>query len=155
MKKFGFWIIPENYFHQELEKMIVVCSQKYGSPIFVPHVSIFGSVVSTDEQVVKKVQQVAGKIKPFEVSIGDVEFSTTYFQCLFVRVKTNAHLLKTHLSLKETFHIGGDIVYMPHASILYGNFDMDAREKIAPEIHFKNTQFTANKISIIRRDSDD
>lgn len=156
MQKYGFWVIPENEFYQELKEIITLYSKKYDAPAFVPHMAIFiNQIAPTNEQVVNKVRQAANVTKPFAVSIGDVEFSTTYFQCVFARVRTNAHLLNAHLTLKNAFNIDEEIVYMPHTSLVYGNFDMMTREKIASEIYLKNTQFMANKITIVRMDTRD
>jgi len=155
MKKFSFWIIPENDFYQEIEEVVIKYSKEYNSPVFVPHMTLHGSVISTDEDVVRRVEQVASKIKPFEIKIGEVEFSTTYFQCIFVRMKVNAKLLEAHLALKDVLDFKESHVFMPHGSLVYGDFDMETREKIAKEIKLKGIRFMANKITIVRADSSD
>lgn len=155
MKKFSFWIILENNLYQEIEEVVAKYSKEYNSPVFVPHMTLHNPVVSTDEEVVRKVKQVVRKIKPFEIEVGDVEFSTTYFQCVFVRMKTSADLLNAHLSLKDALGVKEEHVFMPHGSLVYGNFDMETREKIANEIKLKGIKFMANKITIVRADSSD
>jgi len=155
MKRYGFWIIPENDFYQELKKLIRKYSKKYSSPSFVPHMTIHGSVASTDKNVIEDVLKVASKIKPFEVEVGEVEFSTTYFQCIFARMKTSAIMLNTHLALKKQLKDAENNVFMPHASLVYGDFDMKTREQIVSEIKLKGNKFLANKITIIRANSRD
>lgn len=44
-------------------------------------------------------------------------------------------------------------MYMPHASLVYGDLDMETREKICSEIQLKETEFMANKIVIVRADT--
>jgi len=153
MKKFGFWIIPENNFYQELEKVIQKYGKKYNSPIFTPHMSLHGVVESTDKRVVEIVEKAANKIKPFKIEVGNVEFSTTYFQCVFVRTKTNAKLLDAHLTIRKGFNFQEKHVFMPHASLVYGDFDMETREKISQEIKLLEKNFKARKITIVRADS--
>ena len=155
MKKYSFWLIPENDLYQDIEKVIVKYTGEYGSPVFVPHVTTHSTVVSTDKQVVNDVQRAISEIESFEVQVGDVEFSTTYFQCVFARIKTSAELLNTHLSLQDALEGEKNHVFMPHASLLYGDFDMQTRENIAKEIRLKTSSFMANKITIVRADSRD
>ncbi|MBU0578774.1 hypothetical protein KKE34_04260 [Patescibacteria group bacterium] len=152
-ENFCLWIIPENSFYQEIEGVVSQYSKEYDSPIFTPHVTINGRVSLTDDQVIRKVEKAVFNIKSFEIEVGNVEFSTTYFQCVFVRMKTSAKLLETHLSLKNALGVKDQHVFMPHASLVYGDFDMKTREKIASEIKFKSTGFIAKKITIVRVDS--
>jgi 2'-5' RNA ligase len=155
MTKFSFWLIPENDLYQELEQVIVENAEKSSSPVFVPHVTLHGPVVSTDKQVVVDVRRAISEIKPFEVQVGDAEFSTTYFQCVFARIRTSAELLNAHLALRNSLGVEEDHVFMPHASLVYGDFDMKIRERIAKEIKLKITHFMASKITIVRADSAD
>lgn len=153
MTKFSFWIIPENDVYQEFNKIITKYSDTYTSPKFVPHMTIHGVVESTDKKVVETIHKAVNNIKKFEVEIGAVEFSTTYFQCIFARIKTNAKLFNTHLTIKNAFNINDNNVFMPHASLVYGDFDMETREKIIQEIEIKNNSFMASKITIVRADT--
>jgi len=156
MSKFGFWIIPENELYQELDDLIKKYSKEYGSPTFVPHMTIHGAVDTTsDQEVVEDVRQAVQDIKPFEINVGEVEFSTTFFQCVFARMKTSAPLLDTHLALRRNLGYKESHVFMPHASLVYGDFNMKTREKIASEIVLKETHFMASKITIVRADSND
>lgn len=154
-KKYGFWVIPENKTYQVFERIIRKYSKKYNAPMFVPHMTIHGVIESTEEKVVRGVKKVADKIRPFEVQVGEVEFSTTYFQCVFARIKTNAKLLNTYLALRDSLEFTEKHVFMPHASLVYGDFDMETREKISKEIEFSNEKFMVNKITIVKADSRD
>ncbi len=155
MQKYGFWIIPENTSYQELEKIIEEYGLKYNSPLFTPHMTIHGVISSTDEEVIKIVEEVSKKIKPFELEIGEVEFSSTYHQCILARVKTSANLFNVYMFLRKAFGVEVKHVFMPHMSLVYGDFNMEEREKIAKEIKIKNRSFEAKKITIVRADSPD
>ena len=151
MKKYGFWIVPENISYQELEKIIEKYGEKYNSPLFTPHMTIHGVVSSTDEEVVKIVEKAVKETKPFGLEIGEVEFSSTYHQCIFARVKTNANLFNAYTSLRKAFGAEEKHVFMPHISLVYGDFDMEEREKIIKEIEVKNKNFEATKILLLEQ----
>lgn len=155
MKSFGFWIVPENDVYQELDALIKQYSNEYDAPVFMPHMTIHGPVSSTEKKVVKDVKRSVSNIKPFKIQIGDVEFSTTYFQCVFVRMRTSAHMLDTHLALKKGLGYTDSHVFMPHVSLVYGEFNMSTREKIASKVKLRSTHFIARKIIIARADSRD
>lgn len=155
MNKYAFWLIPEEEVFTEMQKVIIKYSQKYNTPVFIPHLTILSGVKSTDNRVVKDIHAISNQNKPFKLELGKVEFSTTYFQCVFVRIKTRAQLLNTHIGLREKFGYKEEHVYMPHASLVYGDFDMETREKICSEIVLKETEFVANSIVIVRADSGD
>ncbi len=155
MKKYSLWLVPENNVYQEFETIISEFAQKTGSPTFTPHMTLHGPVESTDEQVVAAVTEAAQNMSPFVLEIGDVECSTTYFQCVFARLKTSASLLDAHLKLRTALNFQDPHVFMPHASLVYGDFDMTERVRIAQEITVKNKAFEARAITIVRADSGD
>ncbi len=155
MQKYSFWLVPENEIFQEFESIIAEYAQKTGSPTFSPHMTIHGTVESTDEQVVADVIKASQSLSPFLLEIGDVECSTTYFQCVFVRIKTSAQLLDTHLRLRKALNFKEPHVFMPHASLVYGDLDMSERVRISREIFLKNKSFEARAITIVRADSGD
>ena len=155
MTNYTLWLIPENELREELEEIIARYAKKYHSPVFIPHITLYSGVLSTNEVVTEKLRNVAKNIHPFKLELGNVAFSTTYFQSVLVRVKTTAKLLNTHLAIKKAFDIQEQHVYMPHMSLVYGDFDMETREKIASEIKIKNRQFMGKKIAVVNGDSDD
>lgn len=155
MKKYGFWIFPENELYQEIESIIRKYSTAHKTPFFPPHLTIHGVVDSTDTKVIETTQGAVKNIQPFELELGDVEFSNTYFQSIFVRVKTSAKLLSAHMAISQGFGITEPKTYMPHISLVYGDFPMSKREKIAAEITLRNRKFTASKITIVRADTAD
>jgi 2'-5' RNA ligase len=114
--------------------------------------TLHGVVSSTDENVVKVTREAVKGLRPFSLEVGEVEFSSTYFQCIFARVKTNANLFNAHMALRHSFGMEEERVFMPHLSLVYGDFEMEKREKITKEIDIKNKFFEAKEITIIRAD---
>lgn len=155
MSKYGFWIIPDGETYESLRATINHLAEQHSAPIFSPHMTIHGVVESTDDQIIKKVQRAAKHIFQFKLELGLVEFSSTYFQCIFVRLKTTAPLFNAHLELRKAFGITEKHVYMPHASLLYSDMSMNEREKVTQSIKLKPSSFTAKAISIVRADQHD
>ncbi len=153
MSTFSFWIIPENDFYQELESVIAKYSKEYGYPIFPPHLSLHPALTADEVTLVGQVKEAARKILPFEMQVGPVECSTTYHQSVFVRLRTSAELLTAHMTLKQALGVTEKFVFMPHISLVYGDFDMHLRDSIAQKITLTGTSFQATAITLVREDS--
>lgn len=155
MKKYSIWINPQGSAQNELTQIIQTLAKEYHGPIFSPHLTLCGGLESTDDEVEEKAFKAVKNISPFSLEFGPVEFSTTYFQCVLIRIKTTAKLVNTHLALKKSFGIEEEHVFMPHISLLYSKMDMEKREQAAQSVQVKTKSFTANEITITRADSPD
>lgn len=155
MIRYSLWIIPENESQLEMQQVVKKYSQQFGYTQFTPHVTLYEVSGREEQEVIEGVKQIASEIEPFELEFGDVEFSTTYFQSVFLRVKTVAHLLNAHLKLRMKFNSDDNHVYMPHISLVYGEHDMETKEEIAKEIKINSKGFKAEKISIVKSTSND
>lgn len=145
---YSLWIIPSPDTKKRLKKIIIDLSKKYDGPVFEPHMTLLGNIHSEESECVKNTKVLASQIKPFTVSFGDISFSTTYFQSVFLRIKSSAKLMEVNLKAKKLFNIKNN-VFMPHISLLYGDHEMKIREKISSRIHLPtNLSFKVNQIVV-------
>lgn len=147
--KYSIWIIPPPPLFDELNEIIHDLSSKYQSPIFTPHMTVLGSVDEKLDTIQRAIKKSIVGLDKLSLSLGPVSFSTTYFQSVFVRINSTAHLMNVNLGLKKHLHVENN-VFMPHISLLYGNHDMELREKITREIKIQNFLFVVHKIDIIQ-----
>ncbi len=149
MNSFSLWFIPPPNIKKQFQEVISDLSAKYQSPNFKPHITLLGEITGSKSHVLKKTKILALKIKPFSVTFSEISFSTTYFQCVFARVKSQAALMDANLKAKEIFDVSNN-VYMPHLSLLYGDHNMETREKIVSELKVPtNLSFRADKIIVV------
>ena len=149
MVKYTLWIVPPEPVKSILQKIILELSKKYDSLGFAPHMTLLGDIEGAEKEILEGTKKLSASLKPFTLALGEVSFSTTYFQNVFVRVKSNAKLMQANLLAKQIFNMPNNL-FMPHASLLYGNHDMETREKIATEIKLHaGLSFPADKIIII------
>jgi 2'-5' RNA ligase len=146
---YSLWIVPPIKISEPLQEVITNLSAKYGSPDFEPHITLLGNISSDLESLKQKAGLLVSKLKPFPISFSEVSFSTTYFQSVLVRVKATAALMNANMLAKETYRVDNN-VFMPHMSLIYGNCDMKAREKIVSEVVLpKNILFEVSKLVVI------
>ncbi|MBI2334274.1 2'-5' RNA ligase family protein [Candidatus Daviesbacteria bacterium] len=151
--KYTLWIVPNPQIKSILEKIILDLSQEYGGPYFEPHMTLLGDIEVSEKEILEGTQKLASSIKPFALTLGEISFSTTFFQNVFVRVKSNAKLMDANLKAKQVFKMDNNL-FMPHISLLYGDHDMSTREKIASNIELSpDLSFRAEKISVVTSSS--
>ncbi len=149
---YSLWIIPSHDTKKRLKKVIIDLSKKYDGPVFEPHMTLLGNINSEELECIKKTKVLASQIKPFTVSFSEISFSTTYFQSVFLRIKSSAELMEANLKAKKTYNFKND-VFMPHISLVYADVDMKTRERISNQIKFPNLEFLALELAIVKADS--
>ena len=153
IRTFGFWVIPDNPLYKRVQEIIDRYSKRLDTPVFLPHMTLLGTVRGKKTEILQKAENAVKTIEPFVLTVGEVEFSTTYFQCVFARVKTTAKLMEVHQTLGKHLDWSNDHVYMPHISLVYADVDMKTREGISNEIKLPNLEFLASKLAIVKADS--
>lgn len=149
MAKYTLWIVPQDPVKYLLQKVILDLSKKYKTPNFEPHMTLLGDIEVSEEEILAGTKKLAAGLKPFSLALGEVSFSATYFQSVFVRVKSSAKLMQANLLAKQIFNLPNNL-FMPHISLMYGVDNMETREKIASEIKLpENLSFEADKIIVI------
>jgi 2'-5' RNA ligase len=155
MPQFSFELVPEGVLGKELQEIVNHYSAVYSSSPFLPHITLYGAINSNEADVLKAAQELAQQISPLKIELGLVEFSTTHFQCVFARVKTTAQLMKAHLLVKLALGVNQDHVFMPHISLVYGDFDMETREKMTQQIKLQTSSCRISSLTVVRSDSQD
>jgi 2'-5' RNA ligase len=146
--KYSIQIVPNKNLLKELTDIVKQLSEKYHTPIFVPHMTIVGGFESDLKTIKQKLASIARTVTPLNLELGPISFSTTYFQSVFVRVNSTAGLMDLNLKIKKEFNLSNN-AFMPHISLVYDIPDMKTREKISKEIELKNTKFTATELGVI------
>lgn len=128
-------------------------AEKYAGVIFEPHITLLGGFLCDEKEVVGKTKKMASKIKKLNLEFGEISFSTTYFQNVFVRVMSTADLMNANLEAKQEFGVENKF-FMPHISLLYGDHSMEIRAKIAKEVVLPVLKFQASKITVVSGEKD-
>lgn len=123
-----------------IKTIILDLSRKYETPEFEPHITFLGDFECDEKMVLKKTKNLASRHQNFGLEFGEVSMSTTYFQLVFARIKSNANLMNLNLDVKHEFGAENKF-YMLHTSLIYGEFPIKKERKN----YERNSNFT-NKI---------
>lgn len=152
MTNYSLWIVLPEEVKKVLNSLIAELVEKYESVIFEPHITLLDDIKCESEKIATlKAKKLALRIKKLNLEFGETSFSTTYFQNVFVRIKSTADLMAANLEAKKEFGSENKF-FMPHISLLYGDHSMAIREKITREIKLPKMKFISTKIAVISSD---
>ena len=139
---YSIWLLTQNKSTQTyLQSLVNSLASKHQGPQFEPHLTMLGDLDLTLDAVNKNCQKLAHQFKPIQVETGPIEYSTTYYQCVFVRIKPNPELMSFYDSTKQSFKLTSSSVFMPHISLLYGDIPYSKRHQIIKSFSFKPQSF--------------
>lgn len=133
-QRYSLWLTPTGDVYEQLERILHKLSAKYGAPEFPPHVTLLGGMVGPRRELLCKSASVAALIRPFTIRLGKIDYLDEYFRCLFVRAATTAPLLKAHQAARDGFGRRREPSFMPHLSLLYGDFSLSLKEGAAADL---------------------
>ncbi len=143
------WLLPlEESVKNYLASVVKDLAQNFQGPEFEPHATLLGDQQFSLEEITNKSTQLAKNCKPFTVQTGSVEYSTTYYQCVFVRLKPTPELMSLYDETKKVLGLTNPSVFMPHISLFYGNIPYVKRQEIIDSLNFQPQSFTINSFTI-------
>jgi len=131
---YSIWLMPTEDIYNRLNSFISQLSKKYNTPNFEPHVTLIGEVLGSEEEILSKTSQLASVVRPYKIELGKIEYFNAYFRCLFLRAKQTVEVMNANLKARKLFGRQNELKYMPHLSLMYGNFSSQTKERIIAEI---------------------
>jgi len=137
-KEYSLWLIPSGDAYKQLTNLISQLSERFSSPRFEPHVTLLNKILEPEEKIIDKTIQLANAIRSYDIKLTTVDYLENYFKCLFIRVEKTEEVLGANLRAREIFdqyYVGQNQneEYMPHLSLMYGNFPPQTKEEIIGE----------------------
>lgn len=128
------WLMPAGAVRQELASLIARLATAHGAPLFPPHVTLIGKLAEPEAVLIGKTRQVAARLAAYELQLGTVDYIDEYFRSLFVHIGETEPVLRANAVAREVFERYSDPSYMPHLSLLYGEFSSELKDAIIAEI---------------------
>ena len=148
-EKYSLWLMPEADLCNELRSLILKISNELNSPAFVPHLTLIGCVEKPKEDVSLRADQLVQLIKPFKIKLGKIDFLDEYFRCVFIRTEETKELIRANDIARRFFSLENQPKFMPHLSLMYGNFPIEVKKKIASRIgEYFNAEFVVKCLHI-------
>lgn len=150
-KGYNLWLMPKGEVYKKFADLIKKLGGEYGGPMFEPHVTLLGDIELPETEMIKRTEQLVKDQKPFPITLRQVDYQEYHFRALFVRAVITKPLLALHERAKKLFGMQDIPPYMPHLSLLYGNYPNGLKEKIISEIGRDQTaQFEVSSMHLIK-----
>lgn len=119
---YSLWLVPERgtETYEVLDKLICDVASQYQTPIFAPHVTLLSGAEGNEQDIREKTQVLAEKLTPYEIKLGEVDSSATYFQILFSRIQETSAMMNANTVAQKVFGVDRGY-YVPHLSLAYGD----------------------------------
>lgn len=149
---YSLWLEPSGQIAYKLQERIKSLSEKYGTPLFSPHVTLLGGVSATETKMIPIANTLVSSVEPFELELTKAGYLDTFYQALFIHVKETNQLTSLRRNACRLFDIENE-EYMPHLSLLYGNLSQKQKEKILNNIGREfYIRFPVEKIVLMQTD---
>jgi len=126
--------MPAGEVYLALANLISDLSKEHSSPRFDPHVTLLGELTGSYDEIESCASKLSVNLRPYAIKLTRVEYLDEYFRSLFIRVEETEDVIEANLRAREIFDRQRDPKYMPHLSILYGNFPSAIKDKIIGKI---------------------
>lgn len=134
-KGYSIWLIPKGDSYKKFSSFINRLSKQYSSPVFVPHVTLIGGLYGKEESIIKKTAKLALLIKPFKIQLTKISAEQYYLKALFVKAKRTNELIGANKMARKIFRVKSEQKYMPHLSLIYGNFPKSTKNIMIKNIN--------------------
>lgn len=105
-------------------------SDRFGTPFFVPHLTLHGDTAQPLAELEGAVEAAARQVEPFSEPVSRVEGSEAFFRSFYARFAVCPPLA----TLKRALNPEGLGSFMPHVSLLYGPVEAAAKAEAIGEI---------------------
>ena len=126
--------MPSGEAYTKLKNLISQLSEKYSTPVFEPHVTLIGSVLGPEDEILSKTSKLASVIEPYRIKLRKIGYLDEYTKWLFIKAEKTDEVMNANLKARDIFNRQDDSEYMPHLSLMYSNLPLKIREEIITEI---------------------
>lgn len=119
---------PSGEAREQLQSLIASLAASEGGPLFPPHITLLAEIdVGSEEEILETCTLLAKGNEPFMVSLGEAGMEDRYFRALYLRVQESTPLWALHERAAAAFAKDDAEPYMPHVSLLYGNYEEERK----------------------------
>lgn len=135
------WLLLSEPVHDRFAALIRRLSGRLGTPWFIPHITLAGSIDLPADETASRIADLATRLAPIPLQLTDVGWTDDYYRCLFIRAECSPKLLAAHQAACAALGRRPETDFMPHLSLVYGNLDAERKAQVVDSIgrHFDVT----------------
>ncbi len=147
---YSLWLMPKGRAYDKFSGLIKKLAAENNSPVFEPHITILDATMLPEDEIIRRTEKLVHGQKTFTITLQNIDYQDYFFRTLFVRAKITNQLLLLRKKVAEVFEM--DLPpYMPHLSILYGDFPQVVKNKIIENIgRDQTTSFELRSVILMK-----
>ncbi|MGK0390382.1 MAG: 2'-5' RNA ligase [Maribacter sp.] len=118
----------------ELPILIQHFSNTLNAPVFIPHITLLGSVEIDDPlPYLEAVAHISNDLNTLKIYLDGIAFEELIWRCFYYKVHPKETLLAYHkllVSQLEKFGASKSEYFMPHLSLIYQNLTLTQQEEL-------------------------
>mmetsp|Transcript_12352 Transcript_12352/g.18984 ORF Transcript_12352/g.18984 Transcript_12352/m.18984 type:complete len:193 (-) Transcript_12352:242-820(-) len=134
------WLCPSEGPSKDAYSAIIAdTASKLDTFSYLPHVTLVAAIMTDVDDVVRRTKELAQDLAPYELELDTLGGRDAYFQCVYARLKQTPTVMQANAKARQVFpERQSDPEYIPHLSLIYGDFTMEEKEKtLIPELKKK------------------
>ena len=144
---YSLWFMPEGALKKQYADIIDRLAAQYTAPVFEPHVTLLGGIVDQEDSIAETSETLFQTQSPFRVSFGKLASEERYYRALHVIIDAPQELIDLEKEIKTRFNMPLEL-YVPHLSLLYGDFVRSETEEIAREINVPRDEWEVQSVHL-------
>lgn len=124
------WLMPADEDGALLAGIVSDLSQRFGTPLFTPHLTVKGDTDMPLPALSAAISQAASEVAAFSEAIAGIETSEAFFRSFYARFAIAPPLA----ALKQQLDGEATEPFMPHVSLLYGPVAATPKAVAAAEV---------------------
>lgn len=149
------FIEPHDALAEELKGVISQLAQEYGGPEFPPHLTLLAEIPTQSEaELLEKARLLAEEASSFEIEFSSFGAEQMYFRTLYLRANENLILQVLHARANEIFGMQDSAEYVPHLSLLYGNYSESQKAKTIESLSLLPKSLIATTLSLYQTEGE-
>ena len=150
----GFWIWltfseKDNSYLEELQRKVQLILK---SPLFKPHLTLYGPFASLSDELLLFIKKVANKEKTFKLLTNKYGKKNEFFESFFIKVKASQKLIDLRKEFLRFENKQNEFSYHPHISLAYGKFENRFKDDLLLTVPEVKKKLHIAKFSIVKVD---
>ena len=143
---------PEGEVGKQLQDIITEVSRVSKGPNFSPHVTLLARIPEGEEShLVEKTNTIAGAMKKQRVTLQGISMEDSYYRALYLEILEKEELETIHTYATTVFAMTDEQSYLPHLSLLYGNYSQEQKEVFLKSVQVPSAlSFEASTIHLYK-----
>lgn len=147
---YSIWLVPSTQDGKYVKKIIDSLAKEYGAPRFPPHITVYGGIAKRSAAI-DAIRSCRGLPK-MTVRASAIGTSDYLWKTLYVVIKPNARLRKTHQTCKQDLGRHVRYEFRPHMSLMYKKMDRTTKAGITKSLKIKRA-YSFDRMVLIRSSS--